>query len=113
MPQWDEVQLSHQEDSCSGGGDGEEEEQQALPDPPIAATTSATPTCTAAAPASAKVSAASTLSMKPPAVKGKRISLASKASTSATVQKGSRSVCDTKDSKVYYLGQSNGYKLDK
>jgi len=49
-------------------------------------------------------------------VKGKRISglLASKSSSSSGgAQKGSRSVSDTKDSKVYYVGQSNGWKLVK
>ena len=127
-----EEEEDKEEDHGDGGGDGDDgdgdalagadiiggESSNILPQPPSAI-------AVAAVPAEGKA-AAVPVALKPPVAKSKRISSSSSSSSSSgsgsaghlsttatgtsTLKKTSsrHSVSDTKDSKVYYVGQSNG-----
>ena len=108
-------------DHSDGGGDGDDgdevssadigvENTNILPQPPANPLASDAVIAVAAVPAEGKASVA----LKPPAVKAKRISnnsgshLATSSTSSLKKATSRHSVSDTKDSKVYYVGQSNG-----
>eukprot|EP01035_Chromulina_nebulosa_P023750 gene23750-30802_t len=132
------VEEEEESDHGAGGGDGDDgdgdgglsgadlgvggEGSNILPQPPSHLLNENAAIAVAAVPVDRKA-AAVPAAVKPPAVKSKRISSSSSAGQSSTAAAGGtstlkkatsrHSVSESKDSKVYYVGQSNGWKLVK